>query len=115
MAGGDNQPSPSALVVNGWGAAMGGMPKPPGGGWESGGVFSSKSGLSSPTQLRFSESHQTNFLRSDQGRPSGSAEARLYRTRTLFGQAKPHSGWIGLSVTLRSFARLRPGSGKTPL
>ena len=40
------------------------------------------------------------FLRSDQGRPSGSAEARLYMIRRLCGQAKPQSGCTGLSVEL---------------
>ena len=61
-----------------------------------------KSGMSCPVHFPFSASHQTRALRSLHGLPSGSAEARLYSTRRLAGQAQPHSlatqfcSWPGL-------------------
>ncbi len=42
-----------------------------------------KSGVSCPIHFCLFSSHQTNFLRSDQGLPSVSAEARLYKTRAI--------------------------------
>src|SRR6266511_6496040 len=57
-----------------------------------GGRSSMKSGTSSPVHLPCSASHQTYFLRSDQGFPSGSADARLYMIRRFDGQAHAHSG-----------------------
>jgi hypothetical protein len=50
-----------------------------------------KSGISWPDHSPARRPHQTRALRSLQGRPFGSADARLYRIRLLAGQPQPHS------------------------
>jgi len=51
-----------------------------------------KSGASSPTHLCVASSHQTTFLRSDQGLPSESAAARLYRMAVCAAKPRPFGG-----------------------
>src|SRR5699024_11465352 len=63
-----------------------------------------KSGTSLPVHFPASSSHQTNFLRSDQGVPSGAAEARLYRMRRLAGHAHAHSAAVS-SCSVRGLPR----------
>src|SRR5205807_5525709 len=56
-----------------------------------GGRSSMKSATSNPVHFFWSSSHQTYFLRSDHGLPSGSADARLYRIRRFDGHDHAHS------------------------
>src|SRR3954471_7850166 len=78
-------------MMNGSSPEMASTPLAPSGGRYDGGFVFSKSGTSYPVHSPASASHQTYFLRSDQGLPSGSAEARLYSVRRSAGQAQPHS------------------------
>src|ERR1017187_3213984 len=67
-------------------------PVAPWAGRKDGGRPATKSATSCPVHLPASSSHQTSALRSLQGLPSGSAEARLYKIRRFRGHAQPHSG-----------------------
>src|SRR5205807_6459322 len=103
-AGTNSQPLPSALMMNGWLPDKASRPMPSGWGCASGALVAPKSGTSYPTHLPrgtalpvlgsggFTNvgSHQIQRLRSLQGLPFRSAEARLYMTRRLAGHAQPH-------------------------
>src|SRR5687768_1226655 len=77
-----------------------------------GGFVAAKSGTSYP--VHFAPSHHTQRLRSLHGLPSGSADARLYNTRRLAGQANPQPrcepGVLGGSG-LRAAVRFLSGAG----
>src|SRR5690242_15897166 len=80
------------------------MPRASFGGRYDGGRSAMKSGVSTPVHFSAAASHQTYRLRSDHGRPSGSADARLYMSRRFAGHAQPHSGATQLWAS-RDFRR----------
>src|SRR5579862_4280152 len=96
---------PFGRIMNAPVPSMASKAIPPGLALSSGGFVAEKSITSGPSQAFLSAFQNMYFLRSDQGVPSGLAEARLYMMRRLAGQAKPQfrcvPGWkFGSGVRL---------------
>src|SRR5579875_2353381 len=114
--GANSHPLPSAFMMNGESPAIAAIPLASLSGRYPGSLVASKSGTSGPAHFFASASHHIYFLRSDQGLPSASADARLYIMRRFSGHEYPHSGLVGTpGVRLRERDRFTPSSGKTPL
>src|SRR4051794_38535816 len=77
-------------MMNGLSPAIVSMPTASSAGRYDGGRSTMKSGTSWPVHRAADSSHHTYALRSDHGRPSGSADARLYKRCRFAGHAKPH-------------------------
>src|SRR5690625_3381102 len=92
--GAKSQPFPSACIMNGSSPASAAGPTLSWSVLLEGARSTGKSGTSRPVHRPWSSSHHTSFLRSDQGLPSRSADARLYNIRLLAGYAQAH--WLDI-------------------
>ena len=81
-------------MMNGVSPAIVSSPTASAAGRYDGGRSTMKSGTSSPVHRPATGSHHTYALRSDHGRPSGSADARLYKSRRSAGHAQPRAVWF---------------------